>query len=283
MDKLVILLLLFFLFLFIFLFSTNGGCSSSTKLETSNTGALTILAPVNTHTTVQSTIPYSLSAATIVTDWNNVAQLIFNSYNKSKAFIVVHELQHMTYTSAILAFVLENLKKPVVICVAKDLDTVVCSIDKFRLGVSIVINDRILRGCNTNHVLGTIKGKKIKIVDSSTNEDLVEELKLYSLNPALVIPTLFTVPGIDLRRNIPLSSDAVIVDMNGMTNNDQLSILMQELETNNVPCAVANDTSVEALFAKLSLILSNVPNARKNCPLTRKLLEINMRGEKRVG
>lgn len=48
-------------------------------------------------------------------DWLNIAQTIFNNYDKHDGFVVLHGSDTMAYTASALSFLLENLSKPVIL------------------------------------------------------------------------------------------------------------------------------------------------------------------------
>ncbi len=50
-----------------------------------------------------------------VTQWNEIARLIADNYDKYDGFVVLHGTDTMAYTASVLSFMLENLGKPVVL------------------------------------------------------------------------------------------------------------------------------------------------------------------------
>jgi len=48
-------------------------------------------------------------------NWVEIAQIIFNNYNKYDGFVVLHGSDTMAYTASALSFMLENLSKPVIL------------------------------------------------------------------------------------------------------------------------------------------------------------------------
>ncbi len=55
------------------------------------------------------------SANMTVTEWNEIAQLIAESYDKYDGFVVLHGTDTMAYTASALSFIFENLGKPIVL------------------------------------------------------------------------------------------------------------------------------------------------------------------------
>lgn len=48
-------------------------------------------------------------------NWLQIAQLIFDNYNKHDGFVVLHGSDTMSYTASALSFMLENLSKPIIL------------------------------------------------------------------------------------------------------------------------------------------------------------------------
>ena len=48
-------------------------------------------------------------------DWINIAQIIYDNYDKHDGFVVLHGSDTMAYTASALSFLLENLSKPVIL------------------------------------------------------------------------------------------------------------------------------------------------------------------------
>eukprot|EP00040_Diaphanoeca_grandis_P014212 m.71956 g.71956 ORF g.71956 m.71956 type:complete len:136 (+) comp24408_c0_seq4:60-467(+) len=48
-------------------------------------------------------------------DWENIAKHIYDNYDKYDGFVVLHGTDTMAYTASALAFMLQNLDKPVVV------------------------------------------------------------------------------------------------------------------------------------------------------------------------
>jgi L-asparaginase len=50
-----------------------------------------------------------------VREWNKIAEIIFENYDKYSGFVVLHGTDTMAYTASALSFILEGLDKPVVL------------------------------------------------------------------------------------------------------------------------------------------------------------------------
>lgn len=50
-----------------------------------------------------------------VTEWNEIAEVIFENYSSYDGFVVLHGTDTMAYTASALSFILEGLEKPVVL------------------------------------------------------------------------------------------------------------------------------------------------------------------------
>ena len=55
------------------------------------------------------------SANMTVTEWNEIAKLIADSYDMYDGFVVLHGTDTMAYTASALSFIFENLGKPIVL------------------------------------------------------------------------------------------------------------------------------------------------------------------------
>ena len=55
------------------------------------------------------------SANMTVTEWNEIAKLIAESYDMYDGFVVLHGTDTMAYTASALSFIFENLGKPIVL------------------------------------------------------------------------------------------------------------------------------------------------------------------------
>eukprot|EP00916_Digyalum_oweni_P021272 GHVL01035360.1.p1 GENE.GHVL01035360.1~~GHVL01035360.1.p1 ORF type:complete len:267 (-),score=18.59 GHVL01035360.1:49-849(-) len=95
-------------------------------------------------------------------DWKTLANQIHDNYYKYRGFVIIHGTDTMAYTASALAFMLENLSKPVVLTgsmlpfvsvqsdARRNLVLSLTIAAKAHISeVVIVINDLILRGCRT--------------------------------------------------------------------------------------------------------------------------------------
>ena len=95
-------------------------------------------------------------------DWLNIASRINNVYTQYDAFLIIHGVDTLAYTSSALAFMLENLEKPVVVTGSivnledkrndgrNNLFTSMDYLSRFPVPeVVVVFNNKITRGCRT--------------------------------------------------------------------------------------------------------------------------------------
>lgn len=100
-------------------------------------------------------------------DWRDLANIIKKNYNDWEGFVILHGTDTMAYTSSVLAFMLDNLSKPVVITgsqkpigetrsdAVQNLVTAIEIAAAKSLGipvvpeVSVFFRDRLYRGCRT--------------------------------------------------------------------------------------------------------------------------------------
>ena len=103
-------------------------------------------------------------------DWEDMARLIKENYDDYEGFVILHGTDTMAYTSSCLAFVLENLAKPVVISGSQlpigetrsdAVQNVVTAIEfaaartlgHYRVPeVSVLFNNQLFRGCRLRKV-----------------------------------------------------------------------------------------------------------------------------------
>lgn len=242
--------------------------------------------------------------------WNQIVKTISSLYQEYDAFVIVHNPETITYTASALSFLLENLNKTVVITEKDIRESIKLASNYCIPEVLIYNNSKILRGCRCKKYKDVIispnfpfLGKKQQINDELLLEHPKEPFrpKTVDINKQIVIIKLF--PGIDAdylesiikgcriygiilesynigyislaNRFITKIKEIVqggIIVAN--VSQDMNPVMDGTLESVGViPCS---SMTTESVFAKLSLIVSNV---KYDQYLVSQLMKINMRGE----
>lgn len=241
--------------------------------------------------------------------WEKLVRYIAQNYYEHDAFLIVSNIDGLTYLASALAFMLENLDKPIALTTKKDVKYAIKILQKYKIPeVVICVNNKVLRGCCTtvfteqlmslHHKPLCIKGKLYpdNVLDNPTepfkpllidSRKKVVVVKLYPGISGEQLQSIGKVYGLVLesygKGHIPLSQDFIenlrsLVDQGVVvvqTSMDRLSITDTSLEQIGVVCGGKQTT--ETVFAKLSLIFSNVKSAKPE--LVKKLMTISMRGE----
>lgn len=252
-----------------------------------------------------------ISSSTIVpNDWNNIATDILNSYNKYDGFVIVCGKDTMTYTASALAFMLENLNKPVLLT-DKQLTEALMLISQTKIGeVMILSQGNLLRGCRS--VLKSAEHFDSPNYPPLNNKNALkngnEPVNIKYVNPKINIILVKVFPGMDSKYLASLT-----------TNNEIHGIVFEVYSSGNIPLdkgvlgvinAIAKkgivmvavlqcdhifkkdidirlleagvlsggDMTASAAFAKLHFLLGNV----KEKKLIGKLIEQSFRGEMSV-
>jgi L-asparaginase/Glu-tRNA(Gln) amidotransferase subunit D len=247
-------------------------------------------------------------------DWNEIADIIFSNYNSYDCFIILQSPDTMCYTSSALAFILENLGKPVVL--TTNLDEGLYFVNNYSIPEVVVVDSGVVyRGCRVKRFkgqfispnfqpLGVLSDQKYILDDKVVLKQPVEGLKLLPLNPNKKVVIVKIFPGITIKYLQKILSQenlcAVILESyeDGILPNDPnflkaLStavekgvILANVSQTSNT---VTQDTfkdigviscgsmTTEAVYAKLLLFVSHVKNY--NPEMVNKLLETGLRGD----
>jgi len=106
--------------------------------------------PVNKKTknlTIENYKPIKNTSESIIKDWNNIANIIFNNYKDQDSFVILVEPETITYLSSALAFILENINKPVILT-TDDLNNTLKLSTKIKYPEVMINSDKkLLRGC----------------------------------------------------------------------------------------------------------------------------------------
>ena len=247
-------------------------------------------------------------------DWNELADIIFNNYNSYDAFIILQSPDTMCYTSSALAFILENLGKPVVL--TTNLDEGVNFALNYSIPEVVVVDSGVVyRGCRVKrfkgrfispnfHPLGVFSDEKYTLDSKVVLKQPVEGLKLLPLNPNKKVVIVKIFPGITVKYLQKILGQenlcAVILESyeDGILPNDSnfLKALQSSVEKGviianvsqssnpviqdtfgNIGVVSCGGMTTEAVYAKLLLLVSHVQNY--NPEMVNKLLQTGLRGE----
>ena len=247
-------------------------------------------------------------------DWNEIADIIFSNYNDYDGFIILQSPDTMCYTSSALAFILENLGKPVVL--TTNLDEGLYFVNNYSIPEVVVVDSGVVyRGCRVKrfkgqfispnfHPLGFLSDQKYMLDNKVVLKQPVEGLKLLPLNSNKKVVIVKIFPGITIKYLQKILSQenlcAVIIESyeDGILPNDSnfLKALSTAVEkgiiianVSQTANTVTQDTftdigviscgamTTEAAYVKLLLLVSHVKNY--NPEMVNKLLETGLRGE----
>lgn len=240
------------------------------------------------------------SSSILPSDWNNIATDIFNSYDNYDGFVIVCDKDTMTYIASALAFMLENLNKPVILT-DKQLTNALIAISRTKINeVMILEQGKLLRGCrtilNASEQFESPQYPFLNDNNSLSPENKPMEVKYINPNINVILVKVF--PGMDSKYlanlntnnnihgivfeiyssgNIPLDKDVLGV-INTLAKKgiimlaDKKDIDIKLLEAGILSCG---DMTPSAAFAKLHFLLANVEDKK----LIAKLLEKSFRGE----
>lgn len=154
-------------------------------------------------------------------DWIGIAETVFNGLDKFDGVVIAHGTDTMAYTSSALSFLIQNIKKPVIITgsmipiIEDGTDAKRNLIDSFLTacedlaGVFVVFNGKIIKGCRASKAssgrfdafesvnypyIGTIYRKKVRYYHNMPFPEKMVPPKLYtSISPDVFLLKL--IPG----------------------------------------------------------------------------------------
>ena len=251
--------------------------------------------------------PMTPSCNASVPEWNKIARDIYSSYQYYNAFLVICGKDTMAYTASALAFMLENLGKPVILCDENVTQALILASQTQIPEVMVASRGKLLRGCRT--VAGSTEHmtspnypplqphNALRVSEASLN--------LVLMNPKIRVIVIRVYPG-DVGRQlasvvgdetthgivletfgdgkIPVGKNllgiistlaeqgVVIVAVSQCNKSRRSDIDMRILEAGVLP---GYDMTTQAAYAKLTFLLSNVKDKRA----VGKIMDVELRGE----
>lgn len=145
---------------------TTGGTIASGKSEVglrpqlTSSALLNYISDLNKYYKIDAMDILNLDSSNIqAEEWQTIARAVMNGLKDYDGIVITHGTDTMAYTASALSYMLQNLKKPVVITGSQlpisnlltdarnNLYTAFCAVDKDIRGVSIAFNHKIIRGC----------------------------------------------------------------------------------------------------------------------------------------
>jgi len=250
-----------------------------------------------------------MKSGTLTTrDWNQLAQDISKMYNKYDAFVLLASHDTIPYTASALAFMLENLGKPIVFSDGDLAEALVLASQTTIPEVMVSSGQHLLRGCRTvaNSTKGFWSPNYPPLNDATGLTVPKEPFQPKMLNPKGKISIVKVYPGMDAADIAPLLAQkdlqGVILELwgggGGPTSPEFLKVISALAKKGVVIVAVSqydqiaegyetdmrlleagalsgNDMTTPSAYAKLAFLLGNVPEKK----LLGQLMEINFRGE----
>lgn len=248
------------------------------------------------------------SSDVVPADWNQIAKDLASVYDKYDAFVVLVGKDTLAYTASALAFMLENLGKPVVLTDQNLVSALVLASQTPNTEVMVASHGELLRGCRTV-ASSTVDfaSPNYPPLDSKTGlTKPTNPLQVKLVNPGINIVVVKLFPGINPGYMAPMLNQdklhGIILEIwNGGTTPSSpefLKVVNALAKKGVVIVAVAQSDQVEegyetnmklleagvlsggdmttsAAYTKLAFLLANVEDKK----LIGQLMEQNFRGE----
>jgi L-asparaginase/Glu-tRNA(Gln) amidotransferase subunit D len=250
-------------------------------------------------------MPHSYNIS--VPDWNQIASDIHASYPHYNVFLVICGKDTMAYTASALAFMLEHLDKPVILCDENVTQALILASRTRIPEVMVASRGKLLRGCrttagSTEHLTSP---NYPALKPHNTLKMPTEPFNLMPMNPDARVIVIRIYPGDTGQQlasvigdeaihglvletfgdgKIPISEKllgiiatlakqgVVMVAVSQCSKSRRSDIDMRILEAGVLP---GYDMTTQAAYAKLAFLLSNVENKRS----VGKIMDMDLRGE----
>lgn len=143
----------------------NGYIPSGTRLEEDLAGIGDLFKPGMPALEVIQFDPLLDSSNVSIAEWNKIGKTIYDHYAQYDGFVVLHGTDTMSYTASALAFMLENLDKPVIftgaqipLCEIRSdgysniVTSVVIASENMVREVCIYFDGKLIRGCRSTKI-----------------------------------------------------------------------------------------------------------------------------------
>lgn len=251
--------------------------------------------------------PLMNSSDIVPNDWNLIAKDISDVYANYDAIIIVCGRDTLTYTASALAFMLENLDKPVIITDGELVSALLLASATKIPEVMVASRGKLLRGCRTVHK-STEYFTSPNYPELELHNSLIlpsESPQVKFVSPSIKIVVIKIFPGIDDKYFLNLLNDTgvngVVLETYGVgrspTTDKFLAAVKRMAKRGVVIIAVSqcdeqtkpdidirlleagvlsgSDMTTAAAYTKLCFLLSNVTDKK----MIGQLLEQNFRGE----
>lgn len=255
---------------------------------------------------INSYKPLMNSSNIVSKDWNIIAEDIGRKYNNYDAFVIVCGRDTLVYTASALAFMMENLTKPIILTDG-DVDSAVRLSSKTKIPeIMIASGGKLLRGCRTVHKSSHLftSPNYPPLEDWNCLKSPIESPQIKFINPKINIIVVKIFPGMTAKYFLNLINanvQGIVLEMyclgNAPTSENFLNAINILAKKGVVILAVSqcdeiseydidirlleagvlsgHDMTTPAAYAKLSFLLSNVENKK----LIGQLMEKSFRGE----
>lgn len=242
-------------------------------------------------------------------EWNSLVDNISGKYSLYDVFVIVHGKETMTYTAAALAFMLENLNKPVILVDGEVMPALIAASSTRIPEVMIFSGGRLLRGCKTvaSSTSGFTSPNHPALTSKTCLAPATGAFTPRFVNPKTKVRVMRVFPGMDGKHVIDTMTrepaNGVVFQVYGVgkgpaddeflgvisalakkgvvmvsvSQSDAMDTIPYEPNDRYIAAGIIDgrDMTTEAAFAKLHFLLANVQDR----PLIGQLMGQNMRGE----